>query len=131
MNRRTFIRITAGTAALPILTACTVLDARDDRRHAIEIVGLGSFAPGGLTIRVGDTVVWRNQDTRPHKISTDPAEFTAPAVVLGPEGSPPFTSPELLPNDRFTRTFQTAGQYVYGCPLYPNHQLIGTITVEP
>lgn len=127
MNRRQFTRLAGGAIAVPILTGCTLLDARDEDRATVSI-GDDVFQPGGITVNVGDTVVWRNHDTRPHRVSTDPADFDGDTPVSVPDGAQVFSSEEILPNERFTHTFEISGDYIYACPINPI--MIGTITVQ-
>lgn len=129
MNRRTLIRIAGGAASMPILAGCTVLDALDESRTEIEITTTSTFEPGGVTIKAGESVVWRNNDIRRHRLSTDPEEFDEAAPVIVPEGAMGFTSGELLPNDRFSQAFNTPGDYIYACTIHPH--MVGTITVQP
>lgn len=128
MNRRSLIRIMGGVVAAPILAGCTVLDALDDDRVEVHITDDSTFSPGGITIKAGETIVWRNMDTGPHRLSTDPAEFDDDVPVKSPEGVAPFTSNEFLANERFTRQFDEPGEYIYACTIHP--EMIGTITVE-
>lgn len=128
MNRRTLVRIIGGAAAAPILAGCSVLDPLDDDRVQVLITGDSRFSPGGITIKAGETIVWRNRDSGPHKISTDPEEFDDDVPVQSPEGASPFTSSEILGNERFTHQFDIPGEYIYACPMHP--EMIGTITVE-
>ena len=129
MNRRELIRVIGGAAAVPILTGCTVLDARHDERTVVEIDSNSTFQPGGVTITVGETVVWRNNDSRPHRLSTEPDSFEGDVPVSVPEGAKTFTSVDLVTNDRFTHTFEVAGDYIYACTIHPH--MIGTVSVRP
>jgi plastocyanin len=127
MNRRTLVRMIGGAAAVPVLAGCTVLDALDENRANVDITADSRFQPGGITINAGDTIVWRSMHSRPHVISTDPAEFEDDVPVQVPDGAQPFTSPELVLNDRFTHQFDVPGEYIYACPIHP--EMIGTVTV--
>lgn len=129
MNRRRFIYMLSGAAAVPLASGCTMLDALDDDRVVIEIDDAGTFTPGGIEVRVGETVIWRNRDTRPHSVSIDASQFPEGIPISRPEGVQPFTSGEILPNERFTHTFDLPGDYVYGCTLHPDSSMIGTIRV--
>ena len=128
INRRTLVRIVGGAAAVPVLAGCTVLDALDEDRTEIEITGLRTFEPGGVTIQAGESVVWRNRGSNSHNLSTDPAGFEEDVPVQVPDGATPFTSGELVPNDRFSMQFDVPGDYIYACTIHP--EMIGTITVE-
>ena len=128
MNRRNLVRMIGGAAAMPVIAGCTVLDALDEDRVEVEITGNMVFEPGGVTVKVGETIVWRNRDSKPHTVSTDPSAFEDDVPVQSPEGAEPFTSGELLGNERYSRTFDVPGDYIYACTIHP--EMIGTITVE-
>lgn len=78
--------------------------------HVVLMRGL-SFDPEELTIHVGDTVVWVNEDTAFH------------IVAAGNPGSPTaeFTSPAIQVGQEWGTVFETAGDYVYFCD---NHERV-------
>jgi plastocyanin len=80
--------------------------------EAIEIVDF-AFSPAELTVPVGTTVTWTNQDSAPHTVTAD-------------DGS--FDSGRLNQGDSFSFTFETPGTYTYVCAFHPN--MTATITVE-
>jgi plastocyanin len=71
------------------------------------------FAPASVTVTTGDTVRWRNDDTRNHQVVSDTGAFASP--ILRPRQAWPFT-------------FQTAGTYRYRDGL--NRALRGTVVVR-
>ena len=71
-----------------------------------------TFGPQKLTVKVGDTVTWINEDDIPHTV-----------VSVGK-----FRSKALDTDDKYTFTFTTAGTYEYFCGLHPHMQ--GSIVVE-
>src|SRR5215475_12678766 len=71
-----------------------------------------TFGPQKLTVKVGDTVTWINEDDIPHNL-----------VSIGH-----FRSPALDTDDKFSFTFKTPGTFEYFCALHPKMQ--GTIVVE-
>jgi len=62
------------------------------------------FEPTTLTIRVGDTIRWFNDDALPHTVSAT-------------DGS--WDSGNLPPGAAFERTFDAAGSYPYLCRYHP------------
>jgi plastocyanin len=72
-----------------------------------------AYSPNPITVPVGTTVSWLNNDSTTHT-----------AVANG--GA--FTSPNLDPGRRFNFTFTTAGSFPYRCTIHPN--MVGTITVQ-
>jgi plastocyanin len=71
-----------------------------------------TFGPQKLTVKVGDTVTWINQDDIPHTV-----------VSTGH-----FRSKALDTEDKYAFTFTTAGTFEYFCGLHPHMQ--GSIVVE-
>jgi len=63
-----------------------------------------SLAPTTLTVAVGTTVTWTNQDNIPHTVvSTDKV----------------FKSKVLDTDEKFSHTFTKAGTYPYFCSIHP------------
>jgi plastocyanin len=71
-----------------------------------------TFSPAALTVKVGTTVTWKNQDDIPHTI-----------VSAGK-----FKSKALDTDDSYSFTFTATGDYTYFCSLHPH--MTGTIKVE-
>jgi plastocyanin len=71
-----------------------------------------TFAPAQMTIKVGTTVTWKNQDDIPHTV-----------VSAGK-----FKSKALDTDDSYSFTFTAPGDYTYFCSLHPH--MTGTIKVE-
>jgi plastocyanin len=71
-----------------------------------------TFAPAALSVKVGTTVTWKNQDDIPHTV-----------VSAGK-----FKSKALDADDSFSFTFTSTGDYTYFCSLHPH--MTGTIKVE-
>jgi plastocyanin len=62
------------------------------------------YAPSRLTVPVGTTVTWVNQDEEPH-------------TVMSTTGA--FSSPGLVNDDTFAQTFTKPGTYEYFCAIHP------------
>jgi amicyanin len=72
-----------------------------------------AFDPVALTVKVGTTVTWTNNDIVAHTVTfTDVAD-----------------SPVLNRGDHFSRTFTEAGTYSYICSIHPFMQ--GMVVVTP
>jgi amicyanin len=72
-----------------------------------------TFNPPKLTVKVGDTVTWMNEDDIPHTVRAKIGEFK---------------SKTLDTDDRFAFTFTKPGSYDYFCSLHPH--MTGLIVVE-
>jgi plastocyanin len=71
-----------------------------------------TFGPAELTVKVGDTVTWKNHDDIPHTV-VSPGKFRSKAMDT---------------DDGFSFTFTAAGDYKYFCSLHPH--MTGMIKVE-
>jgi amicyanin len=72
-----------------------------------------TFSPAKLSVKVGDTVTWMNEDDIPHTVRAKAGEFK---------------SKTLDTEDHFAFTFTKAGSYDYFCSLHPH--MTGLIVVE-
>jgi len=73
-----------------------------------------AYSPASLTINVGDTVTWTNEDTAPHTVT----------VTSGPVK---FDSGSLAKGQSFSYTFTVAGTYSYYCAVHPD--MVGQVVV--
>ena len=60
-----------------------------------------AFQPADVTVSVGDTVTWTNEDSEPH----------------APQGGP-FNAPDVPPGGSFSFTFNEAGDVSYICRIH-------------
>jgi plastocyanin len=72
-----------------------------------------SFDPQTVTIKAGETVTWKNEDSREHVVMSG-----APPVMTDL-----FMSPSLAKGDSWSYTFEEAGDYPY-------HSMTGSFTGE-
>jgi plastocyanin len=88
------------------------------------------FAPEKITIGVGQTVEWVNDDKdMPHEITTDPDVAVDPSHVSVPEGVAPFDSRLITSGKSFRHQFAVPGLYRYACPPHENDGMLGEVTV--
>ena len=72
-----------------------------------------TFSPKTLTVTVGMTVTWINQDDTPHRVASDNKVFASDALDT---------------DDRFTFRFTAPGTYRYHCSIHP--KMTATIIVQ-
>ena len=77
----------------------------------VTMYALAYLPPGPVTIEVGDTVTWVNDDDAPHD-----------AVGNG------WTTPLLTKGDSHAVTFIAAGTYAYYCSIHP--EMTGRVVVR-
>lgn len=112
----------AGTVAPSSNTTNTVAPAApitsttgtsEVQRVAVEIKNF-SFNPGALTIKAGTQVIWTNNDSAPHTITSDSGSL--------------LNSQTISSGQSFSFTFTTAGEADYHCNIHPGMK--GKIIVQ-
>jgi len=68
------------------------------------------FSPSEVTVNVGDTVTWSNDDSAAHTV-------TSGTPSGGPDGT--FDSSLFMASTTFSYTFDNAGEYNYFCMVHP------------
>jgi plastocyanin len=74
-----------------------------------------AYSPASLTVSVGDTVTWTNEDTAPHTVTVS-------------DGPVKFASSNLSQGQTFSYTFTEAGTYSYYCAVHPDMKASVTVT---
>lgn len=90
-------------AAMPVQAA----------EHEVEVLGY-AYQPPILRIHVGDTVTWVNREKR-----------VSHSVLFEGSGE---ESERFFPGERWSRVFETPGEYGYRCGPHP--EMYGLIVVE-
>jgi plastocyanin len=93
----------------------------------VEMTGSNTFEPKYLTVKAGQTVLWKNLSDRSHAVATD---GNLPRRNL-PAGAQPLRSGDVAPQGTFAYRFTTAGTYRYACPQHRDAGMTGTIFVKP
>jgi plastocyanin len=73
-----------------------------------------AFNPAEVTVGVGDTVTWTNNDSVDHDVTAD-------SFSSGDPGG-------MAPGDTFEHTFEEAGTFDYVCTVHPGME--GSVVVE-
>ena len=141
MTRRGFLRTAGqaalGAAALPILAACApsgggagATSTPGAGGTVVEMTDDLTFEPEELTVKVGDTVTWRNTGTVVHTSTDDPSKAQDPANAVLPEGAEPWDSGDVAGGEEFSHTFETPGEYTYFCIPHEAAGMVARLTVE-
>ncbi|HEX6067607.1 MAG TPA: plastocyanin/azurin family copper-binding protein [Nitrososphaera sp.] len=83
-----------------------------------------AYAPNPIEANVGDTVVWTNNDTTIHTV-------TSGTATDGPDGQFGGTAEQptlVFANAKFEHTFTAEGEFPYYCTLHP--AMVGTVIVS-
>ena len=88
-----------------------------------------AFEPAEVSIRVGDTVRWRNRGIVEHSVICDPAKAKVAAHGGVPKGAQPFAS-VLGEEGVFEHRFDVAGTYLYFCGEHEEMGMLGRVIVS-
>ena len=89
-----------------------------------------TFQPASLSIKVGETVEWKNVGNSVHHASSDPSTAVNPSEVSNPPGAKPFDSGFLQPGQSYTYTFTVPGTYKYICAPHETSGMVGEVVVR-
>jgi plastocyanin len=101
--------------ALCIMTAFSLALApalAAGKKVTVSIEGL-KYRPDPITIEVGDTIVWTNNDDRDHSVKADDGSFDSGLLRSG---------------KTFSKKFDKPGKYTYGSD--PSPRTKGTVVVK-
>jgi plastocyanin len=83
------------------------------------------FNPSPLSVKAGDTVIWRNDDVEIHTVtSSDPSSNSLTMTNKNRE----LDSGPLNPRQTFEHTFEKPGNYNYFCMIHPS--MTGEVVVD-
>ena len=71
------------------------------------------FEPADAAVQPGDTIMWVNEGSHPHTVTSDDGQFD---------------SGTLNPGDTFAVTFEGSGTLTYHCEIHPS--MTGSVTVS-
>lgn len=104
-------------AAVALAVAAAPSRPADDKAPDANVIVVKvqnlTLIPEVVTITVGQTVRWTNNDDRDY-------------LLVARDQS--FNSGNIRPKEKFDHKFKEAGSYEYGCAIHP--RLIGTVVVE-
>jgi len=107
-------RPTQSVSAAPVTATPASATSADDKTAVVQL-GEHFFDPSSITVKVGTTVIWRNNGQQTHDIHAR-------------DGS--FDSPLLNPGNTFTFTFTKPGLYPYYCIPHEGDGMIGQVEVR-
>lgn len=80
--------------------------------NSVSIVNM-AFSPASLTVPLGTTVTWTNNDGMTHTVTSDVTGFDSGNISMG---------------GTYSKVFSVAGTYSYHCTIHP--AMKGTIVVK-
>lgn len=93
-----------------VITQPVISNVNISKGASTQSAGQKYFDPASLSVKIGTTVVWTNQDSAAHTV-------TSGTPSGGPSGE--FDSGLIKPGDNFKHTFTAAGTESYFCTVHP------------
>lgn len=97
----------SSSPSAPTVSADVIITMLGDRANQ-------SYSPNPSTMRVGQTVAWKNSDTTAHDATQDASRFQTGTINAGATSAPV--------------TMSTAGTFTYHCTIHPG--MVGTLVVQ-
>ena len=139
MDRRTFLASLA-TAAGVGLAGCGTGGGHTPAGDYDVGMGASVFRPQELTVGVGETVRWRNTNSRAHTVTAYESTLPAGAAYFASGG---FGSEQaardgfnarldgaMSTDETFEHTFEVPGEHFYFCIPHERAGMVGTVVVE-
>ena len=104
---------TSQTAPSDIKTEKSIEKTASSRNVVSVTIQGFKFLPADVTVKVGDVVVWANQDSVPHTVESSDGTLK---------------SDELSKGDTYKFTFTKAGKYDYNCGIHKS--MHGSVMVQ-
>jgi plastocyanin len=123
MRKTSFIRLAIVASGLAILVSACGSDSSSptapstpaDVTVTIQANNASnSYSPNPVTMRVGQTIAWRNADSIAHTATQDTTGFNTGSLAAGATSTATMMS--------------TAGTFPYHCTIHPG--MVGTVTVQ-
>src|SRR5450432_305437 len=117
-NKKLYLNIMVLVITAITITSCSKgsnnnsMTTTPPAANSVSIVNM-SFSPAALTVTVGTTVTWTNNDNMTHTVTSDTSAFDSGNLTVG---------------SKFTKVFSVAGTYEYHCTIHPTMK--GSIVVK-
>ena len=105
-------------------------DKASAREVMVEMTSSHMFSPREVTIRPGESVLWKNSSNDTHTVTADASKVADRDNVVLPTGAKPFHSGEIRPGKTWRQTFTTPGTYKYVCTLHEKDGMTGRVIVR-
>jgi plastocyanin len=139
MDRRSFLATLAAGASAG-LAGCGVGGGNAPSAGYDVGMAASAFTPREVTVAVGDTVVWKNTNSRAHTVTAYEGRLPGGAAYFASGG---FESEQaardgfygrfdgaISSDETYDHTFELAGAYPYFCIPHERGGMVGTVVVE-
>jgi plastocyanin len=138
MDRRSFL-MAAATGVTAGIAGCTSVFGSNLPDYDVGMKA-SAFVPAEISVSVGDTLVWGNNNDRPHTVTAyekgipESATYFASggfdSEAAARDGYKTDFSGAIDPGNVYEHTFEVPGAYSYFCIPHEKGNMVGTVTVE-
>lgn len=89
-----------------------------------------TYEPKTITIRSGETVIWKNASSMLHSVTDVPGKAAKAQDAVLPRNAKEFDSGLLEAGKTFSHTFTVPGTYKYFCIPHEELGMVGTVIVK-
>ena len=112
----------AAIAVIPFVAA-------DSPATVVRMTEGKSFEPKTITVKPGDTVVWKNVSDMVHTVTDIPAQAITAGDAALPPNAKEFDSGLIQPGKDYSHAFTVPGTYKYFCVPHETVGMVGTVVV--
>jgi plastocyanin len=118
------------TLALLAATAVVTFVTAGPSEKVVRMTNSNSFDPKTITVKSGDTVVWKNGSAMSHSV-TDVSSLAVDAKDAAlPADAKEFNSDLIPPGKDWSYTFTVPGTYKYFCIPHEALGMVGSVVVS-
>ena len=140
MNRRSFLATAASGVTVGIAGCSNVFGSGLSESDFDVGMRASAFVPAEISVTVGDTLVWGNNNDRPHTVTAYEESIPADAAFFASGGfdsesaardgyNSDFTG-AIDPGNTYEHTFEVPGSYSYFCVPHEIGGMAGTVEVR-
>lgn len=89
-----------------------------------------TFEPKTITVKTGDTVVWKNVSDMTHSVTDVSSLAPSAADAAAPPNAKEFNYGLIAPGKQYSHTFTVPGTYKYFCMPHEAVGMLGTVIVS-
>ena len=118
-----FVTVLAAIGAIPFVAA-------EPPAIVVRMTDSKTFEPKSITVKAGDTVLWKNESKMTHSVTDEPALAVTAEDAALPPNAKEFNSGLLAPGKDYSYTFTVPGTYRYFCIPHEQVGMLGTVVVS-
>jgi len=118
-----FVTVLAAIGVVPFVAA-------EPPAIVVRMTNSKTFEPKSITVKAGDTVLWKNESNMTHSVTDEPALAVTAQDAALPPNAKEFNSGLLPPGKDYSYTFTVPGTYRYFCIPHEAVGMLGTVVAS-